>query len=84
MDDANLMLIFALSFVKRMGSYGTWAHTVPSQDYDHIITFSFPHQFMLVLGKIIHPLPQKFCYNHCNIFLEVSNESLGQKKPLVF
>jgi len=43
MDDANLMLIFALSFAKRMGSYGTWAHTVPSQDYDHIITFSFPH-----------------------------------------
>ena len=31
MDDANLMLIFALSFAKRMGSYGTWAHTVPSQ-----------------------------------------------------
>ena len=29
------------------------------QDYDHTLTFSFPHQFILVRGKLIHhPLPQ--------------------------
>ena len=85
---SNLTLIFALiNFCQKNGllQYSSWTHLGPSQilTVDHMLTlFSFPHQYILVWRKNYSP-SAKSC-NYCAIFWEASNESFGQKKPLVF